>query len=148
MPPWQLGFASLEISFSCATSLDQHRISLRDIYTYQGSPFEGQALSDVTLEIQDTIIGHTGGKVTVTITKWFRRPTEEWFNSMICLMIILSQKEMKCRKDGWFQFPEESVICRNCSNWCSFWTTELWSTLGSWNSQRISDRWFRRVYLW
>ena len=47
-------------------------ISLKNVYyTYQeGSPFEGQALSDISLEIKDgsytAIIGHTGsGKSTL-----------------------------------------------------------------------------------
>ena len=77
-------------------------ISLKNVYyTYQeGSPFEGQALSDISLEIKDgsytAIIGHTGsGKSTL-------------------LQLLNGVPEKKSRFG--FSISRKSAICGNCSS--------------------------------
>ena len=97
-------------------------ISLKNVYyTYQeGSPFEGRALSDVTLEIQDgsytAIIGHTGsGKSTLLqLLNGLLRPTEGTIQFDDFVLDNHSEpKEMKYlrKKVGLvFQFPESQLF--------------------------------------
>ena len=97
-------------------------ISLKNVYyTYQeGSPFEGRALSDVTLEIQDgsytAIIGHTGsGKSTLLqLLNGLLRPTEGMIQFDDFVLDNHSEpKEMKYlrKKVGLvFQFPESQLF--------------------------------------
>ena len=97
-------------------------ISLKNVYyTYQeGSPIEGQALSDVTLEIQDgsytAIIGHTGsGKSTLLqLLNGLLRPTEGTIQFDDFVLDNHSEpKEMKYlrKKVGLvFQFPESQLF--------------------------------------
>ena len=97
-------------------------ISLKNVYyTYQeGSPFEGRALSDVTLEIQDgsytAIIGHTGsGKSTLLqLLNGLLRPTEGTIQFEDFVLDNHSEpKEMKYlrKKVGLvFQFPESQLF--------------------------------------
>ena len=97
-------------------------ISLKNVYyTYQErSPFEGQALSDVTLEIQDgsytAIIGHTGsGKSTLLqLLNGLLRPTEGTIQFDDFVLDNHSEpKEMKYlrKKVGLvFQFPESQLF--------------------------------------
>ena len=97
-------------------------ISLKNVYyTYQeGRPFEGQALSDVTLEIQDgsytAIIGHTGsGKSTLLqLLNGLLRPTEGMIQFDDFVLDNHSEpKEMKYlrKKVGLvFQFPESQLF--------------------------------------
>ena len=97
-------------------------ISLKNVYyTYQeGSPIEGQALSDVTLEIQDgsytAIIGHTGsGKSTLLqLVNGLLRPTEGTIQFDDFVLDNHSEpKEMKYlrKKVGLvFQFPESQLF--------------------------------------
>ena len=97
-------------------------ISLKNVYyTYQeGSPFEGQALSDISLEIKDgsytAIIGHTGsGKSTLLqLLNGLLRPTKGTikFENFV-LDNNSGPKEMKCliKKVGLvFQFPESQLF--------------------------------------
>lgn len=97
-------------------------ISLKNVYyTYQeGSPFEGRALSDVTLEIQDgsytAIIGHTGsGKSTLLqLLNGLLRPTKGTIQFDDFVLDNHSEpKEMKYlrKKVGLvFQFPESQLF--------------------------------------
>ena len=97
-------------------------ISLKNVYyTYQeGSPIEGQALSDVTLEIQDgsytAIIGHTGsGKSTLLqLLNGLLRPTKGTIQFEDFVLDNNSEsKEMKYlrKKVGLvFQFPESQLF--------------------------------------
>ena len=97
-------------------------ISLKNVYyTYQeGSPFEGRALSDVTLEIQDgsytAIIGYTGsGKSTLLqLLNGLLRPTEGTIQFDDFVLDNHSEpKEMKYlrKKVGLvFQFPESQLF--------------------------------------
>lgn len=97
-------------------------ISLKNVYyTYQeGSPFEGQALSDISLEIKDgsytAIIGHTGsGKSTLLqLLNGLLCPTqgEIQFDDFV-LDRESDQKKMKHlrKKVGLvFQFPESQLF--------------------------------------
>ena len=97
-------------------------ISLKNVYyTYQeGSPFEGQALSDISLEIKDrsytAIVGHTGsGKSTLLqLLNGLLCPTqgEIQFDDFI-LDRETDQKKMKHlrKKVGLvFQFPESQLF--------------------------------------
>ena len=89
-------------------------ISLKNVYyTYQeGSPFEGQALSDISLEIKDrsytAIVGHTGsGKSTLL----------QLLNGLLCP----TQGEIGSKKDEALEeksgvglsIPRKSTICRD-----------------------------------
>ena len=97
-------------------------ISLKNVYyTYQeGSPFEGQALSDISLEIKDgsytAIIGHTGsGKSTLLqLLNGLLRPTKGTIQFENFVLDNNSEpKEMKClrKKVGLvFQFPESQLF--------------------------------------
>ena len=97
-------------------------ISLKNVYyTYQeGSPFEGRALSDISLEIKDgsytAIIGHTGsGKSTLLqLLNGLLRPTEGTIQFENFVLDNNSEpKEMKClrKKVGLvFQFPESQLF--------------------------------------
>ena len=97
-------------------------ISLKNVYyTYQeGSPFEGRALSDVTLEIQDgyytAIIGYTGsGKSTLLqMLNGLLRPTKGTIQFEDFVLDNNSEsKEMKYlrKKVGLvFQFPESQLF--------------------------------------
>ena len=97
-------------------------ISLKNVYyTYQeGSPFEGQALSDISLEIKDgsytAIIGHTGsGKSTLLqLLKGLLRPTKGTIQFEDFVLDNHSEpKEMKYlrTKVGLvFQFPESQLF--------------------------------------
>ena len=97
-------------------------ISLKNVYyTYQeGSPFEGQALSDISLEIQDgsytAIIGHTGsGKSTLLqLLNGLLRPTKGTIQFEDFVLDNHSEpKEMKYlrKKVGLvFQFPESQLF--------------------------------------
>lgn len=97
-------------------------ISLKNVYyTYQeGSPFEGQALSDISLEIKDgsytAFVGHTGsGKSTLLqLLNGLLCPTqgEIQFDDFV-LDRELDQKKMKHlrKKVGLvFQFPESQLF--------------------------------------
>lgn len=97
-------------------------ISLKNVYyTYQeGSPFEGQALSDISLEIKDrsytAIVGHTGsGKSTLLqLLNGLLCPTqgEIQFDDFV-LDRESDQKKMKHlrKKVGLvFQFPESQLF--------------------------------------
>ena len=97
-------------------------ISLKNVYyTYQeGSPFEGQALSDISLEIKDrsytAIVGHTGsGKSTLLqLLNGLLCPTqgEIQFDDFV-LDRETDQKKMKHlrKKVGLvFQFPESQLF--------------------------------------
>lgn len=97
-------------------------ISLKNVYyTYQeGSPFEGQALSDINLEIKDrsytAIVGHTGsGKSTLLqLLNGLLCPTqgEIQFDEFV-LDRESDQKKMKHlrKKVGLvFQFPESQLF--------------------------------------
>ena len=97
-------------------------ISLKNVYyTYQeGSPFEGQALSDINLEIKDrsytAIVGHTGsGKSTLLqLLNGLLCPTqgEIQFDEFV-LDRETDQKKMKHlrKKVGLvFQFPESQLF--------------------------------------
>lgn len=97
-------------------------ISLKNVYyTYQeGSPFEGQALSDISLEIKDrsytAIVGHTGsGKSTLLqLLNGLLCPTqgEIQFDEFV-LDRESDQKKMKHlrKKVGLvFQFPESQLF--------------------------------------
>lgn len=97
-------------------------ISLKNVYyTYQeGSPFEGQALSDISLEIKDrsytAIVGHTGsGKSTLLqLLNGLLCPTqgEIKFDDFV-LDRESDQKKMKHlrKKVGLvFQFPESQLF--------------------------------------
>lgn len=97
-------------------------ISLRNVYyTYQeGSPFEGQALSDISLEIKDgsytAFVGHTGsGKSTLLqLLNGLLCPTqgEIQFDDFV-LDRESDQKKMKHlrKKVGLvFQFPESQLF--------------------------------------
>lgn len=97
-------------------------ISLKNVYyTYQeGSPFEGQALSDISLEIKDrsytAIVGHTGsGKSTLLqLLNGLLCPTqgEIQFDEFV-LDRETDQKKMKHlrKKVGLvFQFPESQLF--------------------------------------
>ena len=97
-------------------------ISLKNVYyTYQeGSPFEGQALSDISLEIKDgsytAIVGHTGsGKSTLLqLLNGLLCPTqgEIQFDDFV-LDRETDQKKMKNlrKKVGLvFQFPESQLF--------------------------------------
>lgn len=97
-------------------------ISLKNVYyTYQeGSPFEGQALSDISLEIKDrsytAIVGHTGsGKSTLLqLLNGLLCPTqgEIQFDDLV-LDRESDQKKMKHlrKKVGLvFQFPESQLF--------------------------------------
>lgn len=97
-------------------------ISLKNVYyTYQeGSPFEGQALSDISLEIKDrsytAIVGHTGsGKSTLLqLLNGLLCPTqgEIQFDNFV-LDRESDQKKMKHlrKKVGLvFQFPESQLF--------------------------------------
>ena len=97
-------------------------ISLKNVYyTYQeGSPFEGQALSDISLEIKDrsytAIVGHTGsGKSTLLqLLNGLLCPTqgEIQFDDYV-LDRETDQKKMKHlrKKVGLvFQFPESQLF--------------------------------------
>ena len=97
-------------------------ISLKNVYyTYQeGSPFEGQALSDISLEIKDrsytAIVGHTGsGKSTLLqLLNGLLCPTqgEIQFDDFV-LDRESDQKKMKHlrKKEGLvFQFPESQLF--------------------------------------
>lgn len=97
-------------------------ISLKNVYyTYQeGSPFEGQALSDINLEIKDrsytAIVGHTGsGKSTLLqLLNGLLCPTqgEIQFDDFV-LDRETDQKKMKHlrKKVGLvFQFPESQLF--------------------------------------
>lgn len=97
-------------------------ISLKNVYyTYQeGSPFEGQALSDINLEIKDrsytAIVGHTGsGKSTLLqLLNGLLCPTqgEIQFDDFV-LDRESDQKKMKHlrKKVGLvFQFPESQLF--------------------------------------
>ena len=97
-------------------------ISLKNVYyTYQeGSPFEGQALSDIKLEIKDrsytAIVGHTGsGKSTLLqLLNGLLCPTqgEIQFDEFV-LDRETDQKKMKHlrKKVGLvFQFPESQLF--------------------------------------
>ena len=97
-------------------------ISLKNVYyTYQeGSPFEGQALSDISLEIKDrsytAIVGHTGsGKSTLLqLLNGLLCPTqgEIQFDDFV-LDRESDQKKMKHlrKKVGLvFQFPESQLV--------------------------------------
>ena len=97
-------------------------ISLKNVYyTYQeGSPFEGQALSDISLEIKDgsytAIIGHTGsGKSTLLqLLNGLLRPTKGTIQFEDFVLDNHSEpKEMKYlrKKVGLvFQFPESQLF--------------------------------------
>ena len=97
-------------------------ISLKNVYyTYQeGSPFEDQALSDISLEIKDgsytAIIGHTGsGKSTLLqLLNGLLRPTKGTIQFENFVLDNNSEpKEMKClrKKVGLvFQFPESQLF--------------------------------------
>ena len=97
-------------------------ISLKNVYyIYQeGSPFEGQALSDISLEIQDgsytAIIGHTGsGKSTLLqLLNGLLRPTKGTIQFEDFVLDNHSEpKEMKYlrKKVGLvFQFPESQLF--------------------------------------
>ena len=97
-------------------------ISLKNVYyTYQeGSPFEGRALSDISLEIKDgsytAIIGHTGsGKSTLLqLLNGLLRPTKGTIQFENFVLDNNSEpKEMKClrKKVGLvFQFPESQLF--------------------------------------
>ena len=97
-------------------------ISLKNVYyTYQeGSPFEGPALSDISLEIKDgsytAIIGHTGsGKSTLLqLLNGLLRPTKGTIQFENFVLDNNSEpKEMKClrKKVGLvFQFPESQLF--------------------------------------
>ena len=97
-------------------------ISLKNVYyTYQeGNPFEGQALSDISLEIKDgsytAIIGHTGsGKSTLLqLLNGLLRPTKGTIQFENFVLDNNSEpKEMKClrKKVGLvFQFPESQLF--------------------------------------
>ena len=97
-------------------------ISLKNVYyTYQeGSPFEGRALSDISLEIKDgsytAIIGHTGsGKSTLLqLLNGLLRPTKGTIQFEDFVLDNHSEpKEMKClrKKVGLvFQFPESQLF--------------------------------------
>ena len=97
-------------------------ISLKNVYyTYQeGSPFEGQALSDISLEIKDgsytAIIGHTGsGKSTLLqLLNGLLRPTTGTIQFEDFVLDNHSEpKEMKYlrKKVGLvFQFPESQLF--------------------------------------
>ena len=97
-------------------------ISLKNVYyTYQeGSPFEGQALSDISLEIKDgsytAIIGPTGsGKSTLLqLLNGLLRPTKGTIQFENFVLDNNSEpKEMKClrKKVGLvFQFPESQLF--------------------------------------
>lgn len=97
-------------------------ISLNNVYyTYQeGSPFEGQALSDISLEIKDgsytAIIGHTGsGKSTLLqLLNGLLRPTKGTIQFEDFVLDNHSEpKEMKYlrKKVGLvFQFPESQLF--------------------------------------
>lgn len=97
-------------------------ISLKNVYyTYQeGSPFEDQALSDISLEIKDgsytAIIGHTGsGKSTLLqLLNGLLRPTKGTIQFEDFVLDNHSEpKEMKYlrKKVGLvFQFPESQLF--------------------------------------
>ena len=97
-------------------------ISLKNVYyTYQeGSPFEGRALSDISLEIKDgsytAIIGHTGsGKSTLLqLLNGLLRPTKGTIQFEDFVLDNHSEpKEMKYlrKKVGLvFQFPESQLF--------------------------------------
>ena len=97
-------------------------ISLKNVYyTYQeGSPFEGRALSDISLEIKDgsytAIIGHTGsGKSTLLqLLNGLLRPTTGTIQFEDFVLDNHSEpKEMKYlrKKVGLvFQFPESQLF--------------------------------------
>ena len=97
-------------------------ISLKNVYyTYQeGSPFEGQALSDISLEIKDrsytAIVGHTGsGKSTLLqLLNGLLCPTQgEIQFDYFVLDRETDQKKMKHlrKKVGLvFQFPESQLF--------------------------------------
>ena len=100
-------------------------ISLKNVYyTYQeGSPFEGQALSDISLEIKDrsytAIVGHTGsGKSTLLqLLNGLLCPTqgEIQFDDFV-LDRETDQKKNEAleEKSGvGLSIPRKSAICRD-----------------------------------
>ena len=97
-------------------------ISLKNVYyTYQeGSPFEGQALSDISLEIKDgsytAIIGHTGsGKSTLLqLLNGLLRPTKgtiQFEDFVLDNHSGAKRNEVPEKKSRFgFQFPESQLF--------------------------------------
>ncbi len=104
-------------------------ISLKNVYyTYQeGSPFEGQALSDISLEIKDgsytAIIGHTGsGKSTLLqLLNGLLRPTKGTIQFEDFVLDNHSEPKRnevpEKKKVGLcFSISRKSAVCRNRSS--------------------------------
>ena len=115
-------------------------ISLKNVYyTYQeGSPFEGQALSDISLEIKMDLIQPLSGILVVAslllqLLNGLLRPTKgtiQFEDFVLDNHFRAKRNEVPEKKVGFgFQFPESQLFAETVLADVAFGPQNFWGTL-------------------